>query len=98
MRRPTPAQLDALSAWWWSGGSNLKAAASLHRAPQTIKNQLQSLRREQGVDSNLELAKLFLTELQARFPIVQHNQHAAGAQGVLVSVEAYRYERTKEGA
>ncbi len=62
-RPPTPAQLDALCAWWFCGGSNDAAAISLHRSLSTVKNQLWAMRREQGARSNVELAQRYAVKL-----------------------------------
>ncbi len=63
MRPPTPAQLEALAAWWFGGGSNDAAAISLNRSRQTVKNHLMAFRREQGVRSNVELAQRYAVRL-----------------------------------
>jgi hypothetical protein len=63
MTEPTPAQLATLAAWWFGGGSNEAAATALNRRPQTVKNQLWAMRREQGARSNVELAQRYAAKL-----------------------------------
>jgi len=60
---PTPAQLSALAAWWFGGGSNEVAAATLHKSPYTVRNTLMAFRREQGVKRTAELALRYAHEL-----------------------------------
>jgi hypothetical protein len=62
-RPPTDAQLAALYAWWFGGGSNEAAATALNRRPQTVKNTLMAFRREQGVQRNVELAQRYAVTL-----------------------------------
>jgi DNA-binding CsgD family transcriptional regulator len=60
----TPAELDALSAWWHTG--NMKRAADLlSRSERTVINQLASARIRNGVHTTLELLQLHIGELRS---------------------------------
>jgi hypothetical protein len=66
----TDAELDALSAWWWT--RSIKAAATfLGIAEQTLKNQLADARRRNGTHKTIELVQLFGGQLRS----VQAMQH-----------------------
>jgi DNA-binding CsgD family transcriptional regulator len=69
----TPAELDALSAWWHTG-SIKRAADLLSRAERTVINQLYSARIRNNVHTTLELVQLHLGELRTMGDLVtQHN-------------------------
>lgn len=54
----TDAELDALSAWWWTR-STKAAATLLGLSEQTVKNQLYDARRRNGAHKTIELVQLF---------------------------------------
>jgi DNA-binding CsgD family transcriptional regulator len=59
----TPAELEALSAWWHTG--NIKrAAALLHRSPRTLRNQLYRARIRNNVHQSVQLVPLYLDSLK----------------------------------
>ena len=69
----TPAELDALSAWWHTGTIK-RAADLLSRAERTVINQLYSARIRNNVHTTLELVQLHLGELRTmRELVTQHN-------------------------
>ena len=59
----TPAELDALSAWWHTG-SIKRAADLLSRSERTIINQLYRARIREDVHTTLELLQLHIGELR----------------------------------
>ncbi len=62
-RSLTPAELDALSAWWHTG--TIKSAADLlSRSERTVINQLYSARIRDDVHTTLELVQLHVGELR----------------------------------
>ena len=69
-RAPTPAELDALAAWWLSKRHIGRAAFLLGKKRQTIANQLQALRRLEGATDTVELALNHMDEIQARTPAI----------------------------
>lgn len=58
----SPAEREALSAWWHTGSVD-KAAALLSRAPRTVVNQLYSARTRDGVHTTHDLMKLHYADL-----------------------------------
>lgn len=69
----TPAELDALSAWWHMG--SVKAAADLlSRAERTVVNQLYKARIRNDVHSTTQLVQLYMGQLRSRSDLIaQHN-------------------------
>ena len=65
-RQPSPAELDALAAWWLSKRHIGKAASMLGRKRQTIANALNTMRRMDGATDNVELALKYMDEIQSR--------------------------------
>ena len=63
---PTKRQLDALAAWWKTGGSNVKAAEMMDVAPQVVRNSLLQFRRQAQSDSNLLLALRYRSQIEKR--------------------------------
>ena len=63
---PTPAQLDALTAWERSGGSNAGAARMLGRSVQTIKNELLAFRRIERAETNHLLSQRYAEVISKR--------------------------------
>ena len=80
MDGPTPRQLDALSAWWQCGGSNVAAARIMGITPQVMRNTLMAFRRAERVANNVALIQRFLSQIEGRrvLPKVSHN--AVGAE------------------
>jgi hypothetical protein len=73
IRHITDAELDALSAWWWS--RTIRGAARvLGRAEQTIKNQLYDARRHSQCRTTLELAQTFMNQLRTMEQLTSHNR------------------------
>jgi hypothetical protein len=70
MNQPTQAQLDALAAWWLAKRHIGKAATLLGKRRQTVANQLQQFKREQGATDCVELALEYLDEIERRKPSV----------------------------
>lgn len=66
MRGPSPAELDALAAWWLSKRHIGKAAALLGKKRQTVANQLQQFKRAEGVTDCVDLALKYMDEIQSR--------------------------------
>lgn len=64
MTRITDHDLEVLAAWWWSGGSNVRAAFILDRAEQTVKNTLYRLRQVHDADSNVVLVHRYFRQVQ----------------------------------
>jgi hypothetical protein len=69
-RRPTPAELDALTAWWMASRHIGRAALLLGKHRQTVANQLQQFKRLEGATDCVDLALKYLDEIEARKPIV----------------------------
>lgn len=69
-RGPTPAELDALTAWWKAHRHIGRAAVLLDRKRQTVANQLNSLRRVEDATDNVDLALKYLDEIERRWPDV----------------------------
>jgi DNA-binding CsgD family transcriptional regulator len=70
----TPAELDALSAWWHTG-SIKKAADLLSRSERTVINQLYNARIRDGVHTTLALLQLHIGELRTMGQLLRsHNQ------------------------
>ena len=63
----TPAELDALAAWW-EAGTVVGAAKTLGRSVQTVKNQLADARRRSQTDSNLAALKANWKAVGSRHP------------------------------
>ena len=66
MRGPTPAELDALAAWWMTKRHIGKAATLLGKQRQTVANALNNFRRLEGATDNVELALNHLDDIEAR--------------------------------
>lgn len=66
MSEPTPRQLDALAAWWQSGGSNIAASRVMGITPQVMRNTLMAFRRQERASSNVVLMQRFWSEIQRR--------------------------------
>ena len=73
MTEPTKRQLDALAAWWKTGGSNVKAADMMDVSPQVVRNLLMQFRREERADTNLLLALRYRETIEKRK--VKPSQH-----------------------
>lgn len=98
----TPAELDALAAWW-EAGTVVGAAERLGRNVQTVKNQLADARRRSRVDSNLAALAANWRSVGSRHPELYRRLRyafdAAYAQRVRnQSREAMRRMRTKRAA
>lgn len=65
-RGPSPAELDALAAWWLAKRHIGRAASLLGKSRQTVANTLNTLRRLEGATDNVELALNHMDEIQAR--------------------------------
>lgn len=65
----SPAELDAVSAWWHMG--TVKGAARLlSRAERTVINQLYNARIREDVHTTLELAQLHMSQLRSMSDLV----------------------------
>jgi DNA-binding CsgD family transcriptional regulator len=73
----TPAELDALSAWWHTGTVR-KAAALLSRSERTIVNQLYSARIRNKVHTTLELVQLHLASLRSMPDLIESHNISRG--------------------
>lgn len=67
---PSPAELDALAAWWMAKRHIGKAALLLGKHRQTVANQLQAFKRTEGATDCVELALKYLDEIERRRPSV----------------------------
>lgn len=69
----TDRELDVLSAWWLL--HSIRATARFFgTAEQTVKNQLQTARKRNGVHTSTELAQMFMARLRSMDELVtQHN-------------------------
>ena len=65
-RQPSPAELDALTAWWMSGRHIGRAAARLGKHRQTVANQLQQFKRLEGAADCVDLALKYMDQIQSR--------------------------------
>lgn len=75
----TPAELDAVSAWWHMG-SIKRAADVLSRSERTVVNQLYSARIRNGVHTTHELALLYMGSLRSKTELAtQHNNRGREA-------------------
>ncbi len=75
-RSLTPAELDAVSAWWHTG--TIKSAADLlSRSQRTVINQLYSARIRDGVHTTLELVQLHVGELRTMNDLLTSHKVAA---------------------
>lgn len=63
---PSPAELDALTAWWLAHRHIGRAATLLGRSRQTIANTLLTFRRLEGATDNVDLALKYLDEIERR--------------------------------
>lgn len=66
MTEPTKRQLDALAAWWQTGGSNTEAAKVMDVTPQVVRNSLMQFRRQEGAATNLLLALRYRQQIERR--------------------------------
>lgn len=66
MTEPTKRQLDALAAWWQTGGSSVEAARIMGVTPQVMRNTLMQLRRQEQVDKTLPLALRYREQIERR--------------------------------
>lgn len=69
----TPAELDALSAWWHTG-SIKRAADLLSRSERTVINQLYRARIREDVHTTLELLQLHIGELRTMSDLVRSHK------------------------
>lgn len=69
-RGPTPAELDALTAWWMAQRHIGKAAKLLGRSRQRVANNLMSFRRLEDATDNVELALRHLDDIERNRPNV----------------------------
>jgi hypothetical protein len=63
VKQPTRAQFETLAAWWFTKGSNRRAAKCLDLKEQTIKTELWHLRQAQQAATNVDLVMRFMDEL-----------------------------------
>lgn len=78
IRHITDAELDALSAWWWT--RSVKGAATLlGLAEQTVKNQLADARRRNQAHKTIELVQVFGGQLRTLDQIGSHNRRRTAA-------------------
>lgn len=63
---PTSRMLDALAAWWQSGGSNIEAADMMGITPQVMRNTMMAFRRQERSTSNLILAQRYRLKIERR--------------------------------
>lgn len=76
----TDRERAALSAWWWL--KSTKAAANiLGLSEQTVKNQLQTARHRNEVRRTVDLAFMFMRELDAKAMVrTSHKNAERGVQ------------------
>lgn len=73
---PTPAELDALTAWWICGRHIGHAATFIGRSRQTLANNLNAFRREEGVADNVELALRYMAQIEQNRPLLMRRKVA----------------------
>lgn len=78
VRHITPAELEALSAWWWTRTAKA-AAILLGRAEQTVKNQLHAARQRNGLDKTIELVQMFGGQLLTIDQLTSHKARREAA-------------------
>ena len=78
---PTKRDMQILAAWWFAHGNYDKAAAALKIGRQPVKNALYRFRREEKVESNLELAMRYQAEITKlrRKPLNRPARHGEAA-------------------
>jgi len=74
---PTKRQLDALAAWWKSGGSNVEAAKLMDLSPQIVRNTLMFFRRQENAQTNLLLALRYREQIEQRKVLPAKRRKAA---------------------
>ena len=74
---PTKRQLDALAAWWQSGGSNTEAAKVMDLSAQIVRNTLLAFRRQEGAQTNLLLALRYRQQIERRRVVKAKHRKAA---------------------
>lgn len=75
----SPAELEALSAWWHTGTTK-RAADLLSRSQRTVINQLYSARNRNRVHTTAELVPLYIGSLRTmRELITEHNSSRRAA-------------------
>lgn len=73
VRYLTDRERAALSAWWWFK-STRAASVALGLSEQTVKNQLQTARNRNEVRRTVDLAFMFLAQLDAKHVVrTSHN-------------------------
>lgn len=65
-RQPSPAELDALTAWWLAKRHIGKAARLLGKRRQTVANQLQQLKRLEDATDCVDVALKYMDEIDSR--------------------------------
>lgn len=78
---PTKRDVQILAAWYFSHGNYDKAATVLGIGRQPVKNALYRFRREERVESNLELAFRFQEQIDKlrRKPLNKPARHGEKA-------------------
>lgn len=76
--RITNAELDALSAWWWTRSVGA-AARVMGLREQTVKNQLLRARQRNDCHKTLELAQIFAGQLRPLVELTQQNSQRRAA-------------------
>ena len=70
MKQPSPAELDALTAWWKAQRHIGRAATVLGLKRQTVANHLNTFRRLEGAPDSVALALKYLDQIEQRWPDV----------------------------
>jgi len=69
-RSPSPAEWEALTAWWMAKRHIGRAAVLLGRKRQTVANHLNTFRHLEDATDTVELALRHLDEIERRKPDV----------------------------
>lgn len=71
----SPAELDALSAWWHMG--SIRAAANLlSRSERTVINQLYKARIRDGVHTTSALLRLHMAEIRTKSELIRSHKYS----------------------
>ena len=71
----SPAELDALSAWWHTG--SIRAAANLlSRSERTVINQLYKARIRDGVHTTGDLLQLHMAEIRTMRDLIRSHKNS----------------------
>ena len=79
--RPTKRDIQTLAAWYFAHGKYDKAAVQLKIGKQSVKNTLYRFRREERVETNLELAFRYQDQIEKlrKEPLTERPTHGEAA-------------------